>query len=976
MLLFTKSSIIITIFCNMNFSSQQKIDFDFKEKTMEAVNHTEEILGNLVRELADELHPGRPERIPVNPDSSLSDDIGLDSLSRVELLSRVEKSFGVNIPERTFAEIETLRDLLQAVLAAGRSRAAPPPPAVEPVSPGEARQAPRDSQTLIDVLNWHVQTHPERAHILFYSDGGGGETLTYRQLREGAETVAFNLRHKGLSQGEPVAMMLPTERQFFFAFFGIILAGGVPVPLYPPARRSQMEDHLRRQSAILKNCGASMMIIMPEARRFGQVLKLQVETLRDLMTMGELTSGGGIFHETRPKSDDTAFLQYTSGSTGNPKGVIISHANLLENIRAMGEAVRASPDDVIVSWLPLYHDMGLIGTWMSSLHFACLLVLMSPFSFLSRPQRWLWAVHHYRGTISAAPNFAYELCLKRIKDDDLKGLDLSSWRIACNGAEPVSPNTAERFCERFSPYGFRPETFMPVYGLAESTVGLCFPPLGSGPVVDRIRRDTFMQSGQAVPVGEEDLNALRFVACGRPLPRHEIRIVDSAGRELPERYEGTLQFRGPSSTRGYFRNPGETKKLFRGDWLDSGDFAYLAEGNVYITGRKKDIIIRAGRNIYPQELEEAVSGLQGIRKGNVVVFGTTDPETQTEQMVVLAETREEDPAAIEALKNEINALAIDLTGMTADNIVLAKPGTVLKTSSGKIRRAANRDLYDSGRIGGRRFLSGWPVLHIILGAVFPELRRMRRAVSDFLYATYCRGLYCLLAPFTWLAVVLLPKSSWRWRVMKCAVRLLARATFTQIRVHGSENLPPELPCIYVANHASYLDSYVMAAVLPPEFSFVAKAELADSFLKRLPLNRIGTEYVKRGGRHKSVEDARNLSLAAQKGRSLFFFAEGTFTGTPGLLPFHMGAFLAAAESDLPVVPVAIRGTRNILPGNTCLPRRGVITVHIGQPINPSLINQDRAPDLWSKALVLRGLARDHILRHCGEPDLAGEKSPI
>jgi len=943
---------------------------------IEEMNQTEEILLSLVQELAAELHPNRLESHPINLDSSLTDDIGLDSLSRVELLARVEKSFGITVPERAFAEIETLRDLQRVVLNAGRFRTAPPTSPIKPVSLGETRHVPRDSQTLIDVLDWHVQTHPERVHILFYSDEGEGETLTYRQLREGAETVASHLQNKGLSPSEPVAMMLPTDRKFFFAFVGILLAGGIPVPLYPPVRRSQMEDHLRRQSTILRNCGASLMIIMPEAKRFAQVLKSQVENLRDLITMEELTHRAGAFHEAKPKNDDTAFLQYTSGSTGNPKGVIISHANLLENIRAMGEVVRITPDDVIVSWLPLYHDMGLIGTWISSLHFACLLVLMSPLSFISRPQRWLWAIHQYRGTISAAPNFAYELCLKRIKDDDLQGLDLSSWRIACNGAEPVSPNTAERFCERFFPYGFRRETFMPVYGLAESTVGLCFPSLDSGPLVDRIKRDTFMQSGQAVPVGAEDLNALRFVACGRPLPRHEIRIVDSAGRELPERYEGTLQFRGPSSTRGYFRNPEETKKLFQGDWLDSGDFAYLAGGNVFITGRKKDIIIRAGRNIYPQELEEAVSGLQGIRKGNVVVFGTTDPETETEQLIVLAETREEDPATIETLRNEINTLAIDLTGMTADNIVLAKPGTVLKTSSGKIRRAANRNLYDRGQIGKHHLLSRWPVLQIILGGIFPELRRMYRVASVFLYATYCRSLYFLLAPFTWLSVVLLPKSSWRWRVMKSAVRFLARATSTQILVHGRDNLPSEFPCIYVANHASYLDSYVMVTVLPPEFSFIAKTELAGSFVKRLPLNRIRTEYVERGDKRKSVEDARRLSLTAQTGRSLFFFAEGTFTGIPGLLPFHMGAFLVAAETDIPVVPVAIQGTRNILLGSTYFPRRGMITVNIGKPIKPSLINKDQAPDLWSKALIMRDLARDHILRHCGEPDLAEEISPI
>ncbi|MBN1546574.1 MAG: AMP-binding protein, partial [Syntrophaceae bacterium] len=722
-------------------------------------------------------------------------------------------------------------------------------------------------------------------------------------------------------------------------------------------------------NAILRNCQASMMIIMPEAKRFAQVLKSQVETLRYLLTMEDLSAKVGFFHEVGMEGGDTAFLQYTSGSTGNPKGVIITHANVLANIRTMGDVVHISPQDVIVSWLPLYHDMGLIGTWLSSLYFALPLVLMSPLSFISKPKRWLWSVHRHRGTVSAAPNFAYELCLKRIQDNELQGLDLSSWRIACNGAEPVSPSTAEQFCRRFSAYGFRRETFMPVYGLAESTVGLCFPPLHREPLVDQIKRNLFMEKGQAVPADEDDISALRFVACGRPLPRHEIRIVDANGRELPERYEDTLQFRGPSSTSGYYRNPEETKKLLQGEWLDSGDYAYVAGGDVFITGRKKDMIIRSGRNVYPQELEEAVSGLPGIRKGNVVVFGTSDPETDTEQLIVVAETREEDPGTLEALKKEINALTIDLTGMAADDIFLAKPGTVLKTSSGKIRRAANRALYKRGQIGRRHLFGWWPFVRIILGSIFPELRRIRQAVTDFLYANYCRIVYGLLAPFTWLFVVLLPSASLRWKAMRSAVWLLTHATFTKITVYGSEKLISDRPCIYVSNHASYLDSYVMVAILPPEFSFVAKRELAGSFINRLPLNRVKTEFVERSSKKESVEDGRRLSLTARKGRSLFFFAEGTFTSTPGLLPFHMGAFLVAAEAGLPVVPIAIRGTRNIMPGSNFFPRHGMITVTIGKPIEPLRKSKDTSLDAWDTALILRDLAREHILRHCGEPDL-------
>ncbi len=934
----------------------------------------EETLLAIVRELDAEIHPKNAIGRSVTLDSSLTNEIGLDSLSRVELLARVEKRFGVMIPERTFNDVETIRDLLRALLAACPPETAVKSPAGHVLMPDSSQEIPTDAKTLTEVLSRHVAIHPQKSHIYFYRDDGRDwDSLSYSQLRTGAETVAFHLQSHGLSPGKTVAIMLPTEPQFFFSFIGILLAGGIPVPLYPPVRRSQLEDHLLRQTAILKNCGATVMIVMPEAKRFAQMLRTQVDTLRTLITTEDLSSKTGPINEVKLKSSDIAFLQYTSGSTGNPKGVMISHANVLANLRAMGRVVQINPEDVIVSWLPLYHDMGLIGTWMSSLYYACPLVLMSPFSFLTRPERWLWAIHQHRGTISAAPNFAYELCLKRIQEADLAGLDLRSWRIACNGAEPVSPVTLEQFCKRFELYGFRRETLMPVYGLAESTVGLCFPPMNRGPVIDRIQRDTFMRHGQAVTAEAEDPHPLEFVACGRPLPAHEVRIVDATGRETPDRQEGNLQFRGPSSTSGYFHNHEDSKKLFRGDWLDSGDYAYLAEGDVYITGRKKDIIIRAGRNIYPQELEEAVSGLSGIRKGNVVVFGSMEPASSTEQLVVVAETREEDASLRDALKGKINRLAIDLTGMQADRIILAKPGTVLKTSSGKIRRAANRQLYESGQIGKRPHNAWWSFLRMLSSSMLPSVRRLRRFAGEYAYAAYSITAYLVLAPFTWLSVTLLPRYSWRWHVMRNAVRLLARITGTPMIVKGLENVKQGKPCIYVANHASYLDGYVMAAVLPPGFSFVAKQELSKNAILRIPLNRIRTEYVTRSNKEKSVEDARRLSQVAVSGRSLFFFPEGTFSRRPGLRPFHMGAFLAAAEANIPVVPVAIRGTRPMLLDTSFFPRRGLITVSIGKPIDPSKITGGTLSDLWTVALTMRDLAREHILLHCGEPDLVEKK---
>jgi acyl-CoA synthetase (AMP-forming)/AMP-acid ligase II len=301
--------------------------------------------------------------------------------------------------------------------------------------------------------------------------------------------------------------------------------------------------------------------------------------------------------------------------------VVLSHANILANIRAMGETIEASSEDVFVSWLPMYHDMGLIGAWLGSLYFAMLSVLMSPLAFLARPERWLWAIHRHGGTISAAPNFAYELCLSKIPDEALEGLELGTWRRAFNGAEPVSARTVRRFSERFEPYGLKPTSLAPVYGLAEAAVGLAFPPLDSGAVIDRIDRREYERRGRALPAAAIDTSALEFVACGRPLPGHEIRIVGPTGRELGEREEGRLEFRGPSATSGYLRNPSATATLFDGDWLDSGDLAYIAGADVYLTSRVKDVIIRGGRNIYPYEVEEAVGDLDGIRKGCVAVFG-------------------------------------------------------------------------------------------------------------------------------------------------------------------------------------------------------------------------------------------------------------------------------------------------------------------------------------------------------------------
>jgi acyl carrier protein len=922
-----------------------------------------------VQEIVWELHPHMRDRVHVTLDSVLDRDLGLDSLARVELLVRLEQSFGTTLSEETLANVDTPRDVLRALAAGSAGVHGAETIAIDAPGPVEI-PAPSEAGTLLEALDWHVRRHPERTHVHLHGESGDVQNIGYGDLLDGARAVAAGLQRLHVGAGQCVAIMLPTGADYLYSFMGILLAGAVPVPIYPPARLSLVEDHFRRHARILENAGVVCLITFAEAKQVSRLLTSHAPGLRRIVTVAELGDAGLLEESIAAAPESVAFLQYTSGSTGNPKGVVLTHADLLASLRSMGTALEATSTDVFVSWLPLYHDMGLIGAWLGSLVYGFPLVLMSPLTFLARPERWLKAIQNHRGSMSGGPNFAYELCLRRIQDADIEGLDLSSWRLAFNGAEPVSPDTVNRFLDRFGPCGLRASAMTPVYGLAEATLGVAFTPVGRGMRTERVRRGPMMRDGRVVPAAADDEDAQVFVSSGVPIPGFEVRTVDDAGRETGDRIEGQLEFRGPSTTSGYYRNPEATRELFHDDWLDSGDRAYVADGEVYITGRAKDVIIRAGRNVYPYELEQAIGDIDGIRRGCVAVFGGSDPDSGTERLIVVAETRETDEAVRSDLRRRIEALTSELLGMPADEVVVASPGTVLKTSSGKIRRVALRELHDRGALEPHRRAVWVQIARLAIASLVPIARRWWRRARDVAFAAYVWTLFALLLSIAWPMVAITPGLSRRWRWLGWLGRRLLGLTGAGPTVHGVERVPDRGSYVVITNHASYLDGLVLVSVLPRPAGFVAKEELRGNFFARVFLRRLGCLFVERFDRARGAEDARQVTERLRKGDPMAIFPEGTLHRMPGLLPFHLGAFLAAAEAGVPVLPVTLRGTRSILRDRSLFPRRGRVRVHMGEPIWPRPAGEGSA---WDAAIRLRGQARAEMLRYCGEPDLADRR---
>jgi len=954
-------------------------------------SNLEQTLREIVAQLLRELGSARAleEFASKTNGAHLERDLGLGSLERVELMLRLDKAFSIQLPENVLAEANTVGDLLNSVrqhlngTAADDRRKHPlfemRHQATDEKLNEDLHERLARAETLGEVIAIRGKFDAETKHIYLYEESGHVRTITCGELYTRASIVAMELVRRGILPGHTVGIMLPTGAEFFWTFAGTMLAGAIPVPVYPPFRADRIEEYAERQSAILANAEARMLVTFRRAEGVAKLLRPLVRTLRGVVTVTELVvaNGEAVPPETemRPtngtrhkaRADDIAFLQYTSGSTGSPKGVVLTHANLLANIRSITQALKLARDDVAVSWLPLYHDMGLIGAWFVPLATGVPLVSLSPLSFLAHPVRWLQAISHHRGTLSPAPNFAYELCVRKIAEEELKGLDLSCWRAALNGAEPVRPETIERFTEKFARCGFRREALLPVYGLAEASLGLAAPAMGTGARVDRIERVPFQSDGKAVPAMGQTDSTLEFVSVGQTLPEMEIRVVDENANRMPERNEGKVHFRGPSVTTGYYKNPEATRKIVREDgWLDSGDLGYIADGELYITGRAKDLIIKGGRNLYPQEIEEIAGQVNGVRSGCVVAFGVSDEASGTERLVVAAEAR--DATQRDRVAREITQQISKVMGLPPDVVEILPMHSIPKTSSGKLRRSETRKMYLESKLGKRQTPTWVQAGKLAARGALPRLMSVTKAMvlrgAEILYGVYALALFGVATAIVWLIVYPMKNQGLSARVIHNASRLLLFLAAIRVEIQGRQLLERwqrEGPWIFAPNHSSYLDILILLAHLPAESRYVAKGEIHSMPLVGTLASRSGHFAFDRSDPNARVAQSDEIESALRRGQSVVIYPEGTFTPQSGIRPFQLGAFKAAVDTRRAICPVAVRGARELLRDETYLPKPGRVTLTMGPLIEP----RARAED-WREIVRLRDETRELIASGAGE----------
>ncbi len=559
--------------------------------------------------------------------------------------------------------------------------------------------------TLIELLRERAAHQSQQCAYTFLVDGETQEqTLTYGELDQQARAIAAQLQFLNAS-GERVLLLYPPGLEFITAFFGCLYAGAIAVPAYPPRRNQK----LSRLEALVADSGAKIALttanLLPTIQA-GCVDNAILSTLSFLPTDGLSQDLTDSWRPPSISSSDIAFLQYTSGSTGMPKGVMVNHSNLLHNLSLIQKCFGHNTESRGVIWLPPYHDMGLIGGVLQPLFVGFPVFLMPPIDFLQKPRRWLQAISHYRATTSGGPNFAYDLACRKIRPQDLETLNLSSWEVAFNGAEPVRAETLDRFTETFAPCGFRREAFYPCYGMAETTLIVSGGCKTEAPIVQCIDGELLTQNRVEATSSESDRHWV--VSSGQACPKHDLIIVNPETQyPCPERHVGEIWISGLSVAQGYWKQPGKTIEIFQayladtgaGPYLRTGDLGFLQGGELFVTGRLKDVIIIRGQNYYPQDIELTVESSHPMLRAGCGAAFSADIEG-AERLFIVQEVERRYLRQLDAKEviDSIRQVVAAQYNLQVYAIALIKTGSIPKTSSGKIQRGACRTAFLEGKL--------------------------------------------------------------------------------------------------------------------------------------------------------------------------------------------------------------------------------------------------------------------------------------
>jgi fatty-acyl-CoA synthase len=524
--------------------------------------------------------------------------------------------------------------------------------------------------------------------------------LPFRAIHGRARRTAAVLERLGVVPGDRVVLVFPTSPAFLDGYFGVLLAGAVPVPLYPPFRLGRLPEYHAATARMIRAADACLVLADARSRA---LLGLAVEGSRPrlgCLTLGDAGPEGGAELEVAADPDALAMIQFSSGSTADPKPIALSHHNVLAQLAAIRSLL--PPEGRVrqrgVSWLPLYHDMGLIGCLLLAIYYPGPLTLIRPEHFLARPALWLRAISRHQATLSVSPTFGYAICARRVRDEDLAGMDLSCWRLAVCGAEPIPIGTLEAFTSRLAPFGFSMSALRPVYGLAEASLAVTFAPANRPPKAVSVDPTCLAATGKVVD------GVRPIVSVGTPVPGSEIEVRGPHGESLPEREVGRIFTRGPSVMARYFGQPEATASTLAEGWLDTGDLGFIADGELHVCGRAKDLIIIRGANHLAREFEECLDGLEGVRAGCSVALGVIPDGEDGEQLLLLAERARDagghdgDAATVERIRKAV----LEHTGIRAHTVAMLGPGTLPRTSSGKLRRAEALRLYLAGQLTSPR----------------------------------------------------------------------------------------------------------------------------------------------------------------------------------------------------------------------------------------------------------------------------------